>query len=87
MAFAAAPFAAPATVTSSMLPRASTSTSIALPAGFAAPPPAAAPTTTAAQTEAALRETSALLRYVVEACIARGIFTREEYVARVRAQP
>jgi hypothetical protein len=35
--------------------------------------------------EAALRETSVLLRAVVEACIQRGIFTREEFHARVRA--
>jgi hypothetical protein len=58
------------------------------PAGY--PPGAAAmgavAASTAGQTEAALRETAALLRWIVEACIARGVFTRDEYVARVRAQ-
>ncbi len=44
-------------------------------------------TTSSAQTEAALRENAAALRFIVEACIARGVFTREEYVARVKAQP
>jgi hypothetical protein len=42
--------------------------------------------TSTAQIEAAMRDTSALLRWIVEACIARGVFSREEYVARVRAQ-
>jgi|GEM_PF-1034459 len=55
------------------------------PTGYAVGAGGAAESTTV-QTEAALRETSALLRWIVEACIARGVFTRDEYVARVRAQ-
>jgi len=78
-----APFAPPQAVTTSMLPQASPSSSGIFPAGLVA----AATSASAAQTEAAWRETTALQRYVVEACIARGVFTREEYVARVRAQP
>lgn len=82
----ASPFAAPPQAQASTLPRAASSTSMAAPPG-GVPSPAAAPVASAAQTETVLRETSVLLRYVVEACIARGIFTRDEYVARVRAQP
>ncbi len=82
------PFAVPASSPPSFAVPASSPTSFAVPAssptsfpgGTGGTPP------TAAQTEAALRETSALLRWVVEACIARGVFSREEYIARVRAQ-
>lgn len=36
--------------------------------------------------EVAIRETAHLLRFVVEACVQRGVFTREEYLAKLRAQ-
>lgn len=36
--------------------------------------------------EAAIRETAHLLRFLVEVCVQRGIFTREEYLAKLRAQ-
>jgi hypothetical protein len=36
--------------------------------------------------EAAIRETAHLLRFIVEVCVQRGIFTREEYLAKLRSQ-
>jgi type IV pilus assembly protein PilB len=57
------------------------------PPGYAAAPVAAPPVPPAPSVEATLRETGQVLRAVVEVCIQRGLFTREEFLARVRAQP
>ncbi len=40
---------------------------------------------TPSEAEEAVRETAHLLRFLVEACVQRGIFTREQYLARLRA--
>ncbi len=40
---------------------------------------------TSSEAEDAIRETAHLLRFLVEACVQRGIFTREQYLARLRA--
>lgn len=40
---------------------------------------------TATDAEVAVRETAHLLRFLVEACVQRGLFTREEYLVRLRS--
>jgi hypothetical protein len=58
-----------------------------LPAPFGGQAPGSFPPWPAEpSSEAAIRETAQALRVVVESCIQRGIFTREEYLARLRAQ-
>jgi hypothetical protein len=32
-----------------------------------------------------MRETAHLLRFLVEACVSRGVFTREDYLAKLRS--
>ncbi len=39
---------------------------------------------TASDAEVSIRETAHVLRFLVEACVQRGWFTREEYLARLR---
>lgn len=39
---------------------------------------------TATEAEVAVRETAHLLRFLVEACVQRGIFTREQYLAKLK---
>ncbi len=40
---------------------------------------------TATDAEVAIRETAHLLRFLVEACVQRGVFTREEYLAKLKS--
>lgn len=40
---------------------------------------------TASDAEVAIRETAHLLRFLVEACVQRGVFTREEYLAKLKS--
>lgn len=40
---------------------------------------------TASDAEVSVRETAHLLRFLVEACVQRGLFTREEFLAKLRA--
>ena len=39
----------------------------------------------ASDAELAIRETAHLLRFLVEACVQRGVFTREEYLAKLKS--
>ena len=40
---------------------------------------------TASDAEVAIRETAHLLRFIVEACVKRGLFSREDYLERFRS--
>ena len=40
---------------------------------------------TASDAEVSVRETAHLLRFLVEACVQRGFFTREQYLAKLRS--
>jgi len=40
---------------------------------------------TATDAEVAIRETAHLLRFLVEACVQRGVFTREQYLAKLKS--
>jgi hypothetical protein len=40
---------------------------------------------TATDAEVAIRETAHLLRFLVEACVQRGVFTRQEYLAKLKS--
>ena len=41
--------------------------------------------TTASEAEASLREATQLLKAVIEVCVSKGIFTREEYIERLKS--
>ena len=53
-------------------------------ASATAPPAAWWTQPTATEAEVAVRETAHLLRFLVEACVQRGIFTREQYLAKLK---
>ncbi len=40
---------------------------------------------TTAEAELSIRETAHLLRYVVDVCVQRGVFTREQYLAKLKS--
>jgi len=87
----AAPPPAPPPVPTGSLGQ-SPATSAAELAALAARVAAGAPASTSwlqqatpSEAEVAIRETAHLLRYLVEACVQRGIFTREQYLAKLKA--
>ena len=41
--------------------------------------------TTVSEAEVAVRETAHLLRFLMESCVQRGIFTREQYLAKLKS--
>ncbi len=49
------------------------------------PQPWSSPQTAPTDAELMMRETAHLLRFLVEACVQRGVFTREEYLTRLRS--
>ncbi len=63
------------------------SSSLPAPAPMVSTTPTATPwfnQPTASDAEVAVRETAHLLRFLVEACVQRGHFTREEFLAKLR---
>ncbi len=52
--------------------------------GYPTTPPAANDAQAWARLDAHLRETNAALRFLVDTCVQRGVFTREEYFAKMR---
>jgi hypothetical protein len=66
------------------IPPAAAPASMPSPSTWSLPPQTQPPVPATSDAERLMRETAHVLRFLVEACIARGVFTREEYLAKLK---
>jgi hypothetical protein len=82
---APSPYSAPQPAPVMPQPQTSAAELAALAAQLKPPSTAWMQQASASEAELAIREAAHLLRYVVEACVQRGTFTREQYLAKLKA--